>query len=59
MPYKSRLQQRKFHAMANSGEMSKAEVHKWDEATKRVPGGFKGLPLSVRSLQHVASKGRR
>jgi hypothetical protein len=59
VPYKSKAQQRLFHAKAATGEISQAEVHKWDEATKRVPGGFKGLPLSVRSLQHVASKGRR
>jgi hypothetical protein len=59
MPYKSKAQQRKFHAMAATGEISQAEAHKWDEATKRAPGGFKALPLSVRSLQHVASKGRR
>ena len=44
MPYKSRAQQRLFHAMAARGEISGAEVHKWDEATKRQRGGFKRLP---------------
>ena len=34
MPYVSDAQRRLFHAKANRGEISKATVHHWDEATK-------------------------
>lgn len=48
MPYKSKAQQGKFHAMAARGEISQAKVHEWDQATKKQPGGFKALPGHVR-----------
>ena len=34
MPYKSDAQRRKFHAMANRGEISKKTVSEYDKATK-------------------------
>jgi hypothetical protein len=39
--------------------LSTAELHGKDDATKAAPGGFKGLPESVKSLQRVAGRGRR
>ena len=48
MPYKSKAQQRKFHAMAARGEISKAKVAEWDAATKAKRGGFKALPARVK-----------
>lgn len=44
MPYKSKAQQRKFHAMAARGEIPKSTVKKFDEATKKKKGGFSKLP---------------
>ena len=44
MPYKSKAQQRAFHAMANRGEISEREVAKWDKETRAKKGGFKALP---------------
>ncbi len=43
MPYKSKRQQRFFHAAAADGEIPESTVKEWDEATNRGPG-FKGLP---------------
>ena len=34
MPYKSEAQRRKFHAMANRGEISAATVDEYDQASK-------------------------
>jgi hypothetical protein len=34
MPYKSDAQRRKFHAMLNRGEIDKATVDEWDQASK-------------------------
>lgn len=34
MPYKSKAQQRKFHAMAERGEISKKTVEEFDKASK-------------------------
>lgn len=34
MPYVSEAQRRKFHAMANRGEISRGTVKEWDAATK-------------------------
>ena len=34
MPFKSKAQRRKFHAMAARGEISKATVAKWEKHTK-------------------------
>lgn len=38
-PFKSEAQRRKFYAMAGRGEISKGEVHKWEEETpdKKLP----------------------
>jgi len=44
MPYKSKAQQRAFHAMADSGEIDKETVDKYDKSTKKQKGGFKALP---------------
>ena len=33
MPFKSRSQRRKFYAMADRGEISQAEVKKWESET--------------------------
>jgi hypothetical protein len=51
MPYRSTAQQRKFHAMAARGEISKEVVSEWDQATKKQPGGFKALPKKVKSAE--------
>lgn len=45
MPYKSRAQQRKFHAMLNRGEISASTVKEFDEATK---GEYGSLPEHVK-----------
>lgn len=50
MPFVSKSQQRAMHAKAGRGEISQAKIHEYDEATKRRPGGFKGLP------EHASSK---
>ena len=48
MPYKSKAQQRKFHAMAARGEISQAKVHEYDQATN-----FKNLPeRAVKKVHH-------
>ena len=58
MPYASKAQQRKFHAMEARGEISHATVHEWDEATKHKPGGFKNLPARARAIQRSAKQHR-
>lgn len=35
MPFKSRAQRRKFHAMAARGEISHATVKRWEEHTPK------------------------
>jgi hypothetical protein len=55
MPYKSLRQARKFHVMAERGEISPETVHEWDEATKKKPGGFAKLPAKAKSAK-VKSK---
>ena len=44
MPYKSKAQQRYFHAAEARGEISPKVVSEFDEATKAKKGGFKRLP---------------
>lgn len=44
MPYKSKAQQRKFHALQREGKISPEVVREWDDSTKRERGGFAGLP---------------
>jgi hypothetical protein len=44
MPFVSKSQQRAMHAKAGRGEISTATIHEYDEATKKKPGGFAGLP---------------
>jgi hypothetical protein len=45
MPFKSKAQMRKFGAMMNSGEISKAEFDKWAHATPDI----KDLPQRVKA----------
>ena len=54
MPYKSKAQQRKFHAMQARGEMPPGTVKKWDSATTASKGGFKSLP--ERAVKKAAGK---
>lgn len=35
MPFKSKAQRRKFHAMASRGEISQETVKKWESHTKK------------------------
>lgn len=56
MPFKSRAQQRRFHANPPLG-ISKAKVHEYDEATKGQAGGFAALP--EKAVQATASKAAR
>ena len=53
MPYKSKAQQRKFHAMEARGEISKATVDEFDQATK---GQYKNLPDRVRPKRKTRKK---
>ena len=48
MPFKSEAQRRKFHAMADSGEISTATLKKWEKET---PKG-KDLPERVKKAIH-------
>ena len=48
MPFKSQSQRRKFHAMADRGEISKKTVEEWEDAT---PKGKK-LPERVKSAYY-------
>jgi hypothetical protein len=36
-----------MEAKANRGEISKVKIEEWEAATKKLPGGFKGLPERV------------
>ena len=49
MPYKSDSQRKKFHAMLERGEISKAVVDEFDAASK-------GKKLPERAKKHVAKK---
>ena len=44
MPYKSKRQQRKFHAMLAKGEIDSATVREFDKATE---GHYQELPEKV------------
>jgi hypothetical protein len=44
MPYKSDAQRKKFHAMAERGEISESTVEHWDKETKG-----KKLPKKVKA----------
>lgn len=51
MPYKSKAQRRKFHAMAARGEISKAKVKEWEEKTpKKIPERVSPLKQAVRAV---------
>ena len=53
MPYKSKAQQRLFHAKAARGEMPKSTVDEFDKATN-----FKSLPShKSKSLKHMMVSG--
>ena len=54
MPYKSRAQQKKFHAMLKRGEISAATVAEYDEASKG-----KKLPERVKSKKKRKKRKRR
>lgn len=58
MPYVSRAQQGKFHAMEDRGEISHAVVKEFDDATK---GHYQDLPKHVahRQTHHKALAGLR
>jgi hypothetical protein len=58
MPYRSKRQQRKFHAMADRGEIADSTVQEWDRATAAQPGGAKRLPESVHALHHHTTAGK-
>ena len=47
MPFKSKAQLRKFGAMVESGEISKATFNKWAKHTKNI----KGLPEKKSRLE--------
>ena len=49
MPFKSEAQRKKFHVLADQGEMSQATVHKWEEHT---PNKSK-LPEHVKKTAEV------
>ena len=59
MPYVSDAQRRLFHAKANRGEISKATVHHWDEATKgkKLPEHVKKAFLSPALLRLLSTAG--
>lgn len=52
MPFKSRSQQRKFFAMARTGEIPKSTAMEWAHETQKQPGGFRKLPEKVRKKKH-------
>lgn len=52
MPYKSKAQQRKFHA---DPKLRKHAKH-WDDATKKTKKGFKGLPEKVKRKKRKKKK---
>jgi len=53
MPFKSRAQRRKFYAMLNRGEISKATVKEWEAETP------KGRALPERVSRRRRRKARR
>jgi hypothetical protein len=53
MPFKSESQRKLFHAMEGRGEISHAEVHKWETETKKQ---HKKLPEHVK--KHMATGGQ-
>lgn len=53
MPYASKAQQRKFHAMEARGEISKATVNEYDKATD-----FKNLPERAKDREGRVSDGK-
>lgn len=53
MPYKSKAQQRKFHAMLERGEIEESTVKEYDEATK---GKYGSLPERVKRSRPKRSK---
>lgn len=52
MPYKSKAQQKKFHADPKLRQHAKH----WDEETKKTKGGFKALPKKVRKKKSKSKK---
>ena len=58
MPYASRAQQRKFHAMEDRGEMGHATVREFDQASKgrKLP---ERSPKGKKASKGRAMKGRR
>lgn len=48
MPYKSKAQQKLFHAALDRGEIAADTVAKFDQQTKKQKGGFKALPEHVK-----------
>lgn len=55
MPYKSKAQQKKFHA---DPKLKKLAPH-WDEETKKTKKGFKGLPNKVRKKKAKKRNARK
>lgn len=55
MPYRSKAQQRLFHAKEARGEISPATVHEFDEATK---GHYQDLPEKVKRGKKPARRKR-
>lgn len=55
MPFKSKAQQRLFFAKMQKGEIAPEKVKEWVEETKKMSGGFKGLPDKVEHAQKKAS----
>lgn len=53
MPYKSKAQQRAFHAKLARHEISPKVVHEFDEATK---GHYQDLPERVRGKRPTRRK---
>ena len=56
MPYKSKRQQRKFHAMLSRGEISPKVVAEYDSATK---GHYQDLPEHVPAKRHRVTRKKR
>ena len=54
MPFKSKRQARKLHAMAKRGEISKSKVREWDKATD-----FANLPETAPKKKKKAGRKRR
>ena len=61
MPFKSQSQRRKFHAMAERGEISKATVEEWEKETgkKKLPekaGGKMPRKKGAKALAQTAAQ---